>query len=136
MVQQLNQHQLCIRIRIDPQFNGFALLAELDQSGAFRPVSSRAQSKLSSQCGTAGPPFVERVANNVARLAADGNGPEVNRKPKGITMSAIPARIRHPAPESFVVRIRRIIFVSDPDLASRGYGCCLLVMGGLIPSWL
>jgi hypothetical protein len=75
MVQQLNQHQLCIRIRIDPQFNGFALLAELDQSGAFRPVSPRAQSKLSSQCGTTGPCFVERVANNVASWLPTATGP-------------------------------------------------------------
>jgi len=30
----MNQHQLCIRVRVDPQFHRFALLAKLNQTQA------------------------------------------------------------------------------------------------------
>ena len=33
-IEQMNQHQLCIRVRVDPQFHRFALLAKLNQAEA------------------------------------------------------------------------------------------------------
>ena len=52
-------------------------------------------------------------ANDVANSASDGNCPQTNRKPTGITMSAIPVPLRLPAAESLVVRIRRVM--SSPN---------------------
>src|SRR5882724_5378743 len=67
--------------------------------------------------------FAERGANNVASSKADGSGPQTNRKPNGSTMSPTPADFRLPAPESSVVRIRRVI--SSPN-----YQCAVTLFHG------
>src|SRR5437763_5813835 len=57
--------------------------------------------------------LLERGAIKLANSAADGKRPQANLKPNGITISAAPACIRHPAPESLVVRIRRVMLAYE-----------------------
>src|SRR5438552_14648892 len=45
-------------------------------------------------------------------FASDGNALPTIRKPSGITRSAMPARKRHPAPDSVAVKIRRVMSVT------------------------
>ena len=111
MIQQVNQDQLCVRLRIDPQFDGFISLAQLDQSKIVPTEFS------DNPRGCVVEPMRTRllVRPRRQRRPEVRIGPQrhpTNRGSTGITMPRMPAFRRPPAAEPSAVKIRRVMCVT------------------------